>query len=207
MDIVVISDTHGLHRDLDIPDGDVLVHAGDITAYGHGDELIDINAWMGTLPHEYKIVVAGNHDRCFERDKSLCEKLLSNAIYLQDSSVELNGIVFYGSPWQPAFCNWSFNLPRNSTKIASVWDMIPEGIDVLITHGPPHGILDQNLEGHHCGCERMPAAIQRVKPKVHIFGHIHHCYGQVEIDGVRYVNAASCGEDYKATNVAQIIRV
>jgi len=145
MKIVCLADTHGMHSKLEVPYGDVLIHAGDFCGMGRSLEVIAFNEWLGTLPHPAKIVIAGNHDRPFERDPS-ARAFLTNAIYLQDSEVTVAGIRFYGIPWQPAFCNWAFNLQRGE-ELKRKWDIIPNGIDILITHGPPHKIGDLTLSG------------------------------------------------------------
>ncbi|HMQ30512.1 MAG TPA: metallophosphoesterase [Chloroflexaceae bacterium] len=99
--IVALSDTHGLHRHVQVPPGDILVRAGDLIRHGDRDELVDLNAWLGELPHHHKIIVVGNHDWCFEEDAEACVALLPNAVYLQDAAVAVEGITFYGSPWTP----------------------------------------------------------------------------------------------------------
>lgn len=98
MKLIAIGDTHGLHRSLDIPDGDVLIHTGDLTRHGMLDDVIEFNDFLGTLPHSHKIVIAGNHDICFEQYRKVCEELLPNCIYLQDQEVIIGRVKFYGSP-------------------------------------------------------------------------------------------------------------
>ena len=110
--IVAISDTHGLHRHLQVPPGDILVHAGDITGRGQLDQVVDFNEWLGGLPHRHKVVIAGNHDFCFEQQPLESAALLTNCIYLFDKAITLDGLCFYGSPWQPWFYDWAFNLGR-----------------------------------------------------------------------------------------------
>lgn len=109
----------------------------------------------------------------------------------------IEGINIYGSPWQPWYHDWAFNLERGE-EIKKKWDLIPQGVDVLITHGPPHKILDKTIEGVDAGCEMLVEAIKRVKPKIHVFGHIHEARGQVLQDGVHYINACSCDLTYRA---------
>ena len=154
MKIISISDTHGLHPSMKIPDGDLLVHAGDLTHHGALEDVIDFNNFLATLPHPHKIVIAGNHDFCFEEDRKACEEALTNCIYLQDQEVTIDGVRFYGSPWQPWFYDWAFNLERGP-KIRAKWDLIPEGIDILITHGPPYGIGDLTTRGDNAGCQDL----------------------------------------------------
>ncbi len=197
MKIIAISDTHGRHDQIDVPGGDVLVHAGDFCAYGTLDEVTAFNDYLGTLPHKHKIIVAGNHDWPFERDPEQAQKILNNAIYLQDSGIVIDGVRFYGSPWQPEFFNWAFNLPRGSA-LAEKWAGIPDDTDVLITHGPPAGVLDRTSAGISAGCVDLAGAVsQRIKPKLHIFGHIHEGYGLIDKQGTAYVNACCCDERYQ----------
>jgi Icc-related predicted phosphoesterase len=200
--IVLISDTHTKHElERYIPDGDVLVHAGDFMNSGYdARDIINFNGWLGRLPHKRKVVIAGNHDRFFEGDHaSYAEGLLTNATYLLDSGVTIDGFKFYGSPWQPAFYDWAFNLPRGAALKAK-WDLIPDDTDVLITHGPPYGIRDWAYPGReHLGCQDLLEATMRVKPQVHVFGHIHGGAGAfVEPStGTRFVNAAFLNEQYQ----------
>jgi Icc-related predicted phosphoesterase len=200
MKCIAVSDTHGKHADLQIPDGDVLIHAGDILRCGLIEELEIFNEWLGTLPHRHKLIIAGNHDWCFERKPVEARKILTNGSYLQDEAVSIDGLVFYGSPWQPAFMNWAFNLPRGK-KIARKWDQIPHQTDVLITHGPSYGILDECIDGKKAGCEELVHALKRIKPRYHVFGHIHEGYGVIERNGVTYVNASINTHLYQPSNL------
>jgi Icc-related predicted phosphoesterase len=199
--IVALSDTHGGHFSIDIPDGDILVHAGDITRHGTLDEIKGFNSFLAQLPHRYKIVVAGNHDICFEKDPQKSRELMTSCYYLQDQSIEIEGLKFYGSPWQPWFYDWAFNLPRG-TALKEKWDMIPDDTDVLITHGPPKGIGDRTGQGEQTGCEELLPVVTRVKPIVHIFGHIHEGYGEYEQNSIKFVNASICDQYYELANGA-----
>jgi hypothetical protein len=124
----------------------------------------------------------------------------SGITYLQDSGIEIDGLKFWGSPWQPWFCDWAFNLPRMGPDLREVWNKIPLGTDVLITHGPPHGVLDQVHGGDHLGCEELKNRLVSVKPQVHIFGHIHDSYGVAQSKTTTYVNPSSCDEQYRMRN-------
>lgn len=187
--LVLISDTHCLHDGLDIPDGDILVHAGDLTNRGTVSEVADFSTWLKGLPHKTKIVIAGNHDFCFENAANVCRDILGPIIYLQDESVQIDGLKFYGSPWQPTFFNWAFNLDRGE-QIAQKWALIPEDTEILITHGPPFGILDRTREGLAVGCEDLLERLSVINPKLHVFGHIHEGYGVSERRGTIFVNAS-----------------
>ncbi len=191
MKLVVLSDTHGRHKTIDIPDGDVLIHAGDFSVwFGTLEELAEFNDFLAQLPHVHKIVVAGNHDFPFERENAEARAILTHAHYLQDEALEIEGVKFYGSPWQPEFLNLAFNLPRGE-PLRRKWDMIPSDTDVLITHGPPHGIGDRTFDGLHVGCEELLARVQEIKPRVHVFGHIHEGRGRIDIGETTFVNAAT----------------
>ena len=170
MRIVAVADTHLFHDELVIPDGDVFIHAGDLCRGGDLDELRIAADWITSLPHRNKVVVAGNHDWAFDRDRAAARALF--ATYLEDSEVTLDGVRFYGSPWQPAFNDWAFNLPRGAA-LAAKWSLIPTGIDVLVTHSPPDGLGDRSPIGSRAGCADLRARVAEVVPRLHLFGHIH----------------------------------
>ncbi len=197
--IVAISDTHNNHRAFKIPDGDILIHAGDLTDMGELTDVQDFNDWLGTLPHRHKIVIAGNHDFCFQNEPETAEPLLTNCIYLRDQALTVRGINFYGSPWQPWFYNWAFNLQRGP-EIQAKWDLIPENVDILITHGPPGGILDKTYLGEAVGCADLLNAIKRLRPAYHIFGHIHESYGRFTNGHTEFINASSCSLENEPAN-------
>jgi Icc-related predicted phosphoesterase len=191
MRIACISDTHGFHRKLDVPEAEVLVHAGDFSARGGTvEELDDFNAWLGELPHRHKIVVAGNHDKLFEADPKLARARLSNAVYLEQSAVTLDGIRFWGCPVTPVLPHMAFAVQRGAA--GKYWDKIPDQTEVLITHGPPFGILDkENILAEHMGCMQLTKAVQRVRLRLHIFGHIHGGRGREQgPNGTQFVNCA-----------------
>ena len=201
MKLVLISDTHARHRDFATPPGDVLIFAGDMMTDGYRvGEIADFNSWLGDQPQTHKIVIAGNHDRLFESNRIESDYLLTNAVYLEDSPLIIGRVKFWGSPAQPEFCNWAFNYRRGS-DIDRVWQQIPEDTDVLITHGPPAGILDTvKRGGAHLGCADLKRAVQRVKPKLHVFGHIHGGYGEFHDGTTHFVNASLMDERYRPAN-------
>lgn len=200
MRLILISDTHGRHRNFTTPPGDILIHAGDIMTDGYRSrEISDFNTWLGEQPQVKKVVIAGNHDRLFESTTS-AQGVLTNAIYLENSEVEIDGLKFWGSPAQPEFYNWAFNYKRGE-DIDRIWRMIPDDTDVLITHGPPSGILDTVRPGkEHLGCGNLRAATVRVKPKLHVFGHIHGGYGEFDDGTTHFVNASLLSESYQPVN-------
>jgi Icc-related predicted phosphoesterase len=184
-----------------IPEGDILIHAGDLTNVGDTRDVYDFNDFLGEQPHPYKIVIAGNHDFCFESDSQRCREILTNAIYLQDEAMLLHGITFYGSPWQPWFLNWAFNLERGP-EIRQKWDRIPVETDVLITHGPPYGYLDYTRNKAYVGCRDLLEVVERIHPRLHVFGHIHEGAGTSRNDYTTFINASSCTADYHLLNPA-----
>ena len=204
MRIVCISDTHNRHERVRVPAGELLIHAGDFTVMGLSDEIRAFNEWLGTLPHRRKIVIAGNHEFLFERDPETARGLLTNAIYLQDASVTVDGLSIWGSPWQPEFGNLAFNLPRGDW-IAQKWKLIPNGTHILVTHGPPYGQNDALKGGRRVGCQDLAQAIRRVRPMLHVCGHIHQAYGASQDDGTRFVNASICNESYDPVNAPIVV--
>lgn len=185
-----MADTHLYHQDLEVPEGDVLVHAGDMTRSGTPVQLAEVAAWLRGFSHPHKIVVAGNHDRALEYDPVSARSLFDGLTYLQDASVTIDGVKFYGSPWQPEFHSWAFNLPRGP-EIAKRWAAIPDDTDVLITHGPPRGIGDRCGMDERAGCEDLLARVRVVKPRLHLFGHIHQDRGQWTIGDTHFANVTT----------------
>ena len=202
--LVCISDTHTKHDYIKVPDGDILVHAGDCSFTGTIAAIASFNTWLGTLPHKHKIVIAGNHDWLFQTDPALATSLLTNATYLQDSGVEIEGFKFWGSPVSPEFNAWAFNRKRGK-EINRHWKMIPMGTDVLITHGPPHGILDQTAHKQSVGCRNLGNRVFVVRPQFHIFGHIHEGYGMRCANGTTFINASSVNALYIPTNAPIVV--
>lgn len=207
MRLICISDTHGMHRQLTVPDGDILIHAGDCLGMGTLAELEDLDNWLSEQPHRHKILIAGNHDWCLQDDSAAAEALIKNAIYLRDSGVEIEGLKFWGSPWTPEFFDWAFNLSRGPV-IAERWQQIPADTDVLITHSPPAGILDQvptALRARSVGCEALTRELERLSLKIHLFGHIHESHGQQRMDDCLFVNASTYNGSLKPLNPAVVV--
>lgn len=195
-----MADTHGQLEHVNIPEGDVLIIAGDVCRGRSLQELKYLNNFLGALPHAHKVLIAGNHDLVMEQlGRVELERIFTHAVYLEDSGVTINGLNFWGSPWQPEFFNWAFNLPIGRA-LAEKWAKIPDNTDVLVTHGPPHGILDLTMRGKKVGCEELLKTVKRIKPRAHIFGHIHEGYGQVKKFGIRFVNASTCTLRYQPIN-------
>eukprot|EP00105_Crassostrea_gigas_P030140 XP_011452355.1 PREDICTED: metallophosphoesterase MPPED2 isoform X2 [Crassostrea gigas] len=223
---VCISDTHGKIEGskLHMPPGDVLLHAGDFTQKGHMNEIQKFNSYLGALPYKVKVVIAGNHDLTFddniteaslrtfgvqkstvqsylsERGLKSVKQMLTSAIYLEDSLVTVCGIKIYGAPWQPVFCDWGFNLKRGE-DILKKWQTIPADLDILMTHGPPVGHGDLTGGNNNVGCVELLNTVQkRVKPKFHVFGHIHEGYGVTSDGYTTFINASTCTRRYLPTN-------
>lgn len=205
MKIVAISDTHGLHRKLTIPSGDILVHAGDITRKGELETVDDFAKWLASLPHRHKIVIAGNHDHCLDiaqmRFDATSRRLLEDRgiHYLLDASRTLHvpwgpTLKFYGAPWVPNLALWAFD-DRNRDR----FERAPTDIDVLITHSPPIGIRDGTGQSRgHVGSHFVKRYVERCpRLKLHIFGHVHEGYGRSDLGEITFVNAASCTRAYE----------
>jgi len=187
--IAAFSDTHMLHQRVEIPEADLLIFAGDMSVCRTLQDIAGFNDFLKTLPHKHKVVIGGNHDHLLAASPELGRKLLHDAIYLQDESIIIEGVKIYGSPWQPIFntnaCD-AFALPRGKV-IRQKWDMIPPDTDILITHSPPAGIMDEDGGVSH-GCTDLFYAVQRIAPAFHIFGHIHNHNGMQRIGPTTYIN-------------------
>jgi Icc-related predicted phosphoesterase len=218
MKIVAISDTHCRHKQVEIPECDLLIHAGDITGRGEVSVLQNFLGWLDDQPATHKVIIPGNHDYCFQQARNIPRVQAALAehpdiICLQDSEVTIEGLKIYGSPWQPWFYDWAFNFPRNDGgKMArETWAKIPDDTDILITHGPPHGILDRvdnpgQRENPHVGCKWLISRIDELdKLRLHVAGHIHEGYGLQERNGVTHINASICTLEYKPTNNPVVI--
>ncbi|MFN0049320.1 MAG: metallophosphatase domain-containing protein [Cytophagales bacterium] len=176
MKIIAIADTHGQHHNLKIQKGDILIHAGDVTQYGNEDELYDFLEWFGCQKPTFKVWIGGEHDWCLESTKlsritDVRKKGIGTMVCLQNSSITINGFKIYGSPVTPYFRGMALNRERGK-EIKVMWQKIPSDTDILITHGPPFGILDKGV-----GCEELLAKVIKVKPRLHIFGHVHQGFG------------------------------
>ena len=210
MKITLISDTHTKHKEItkDLIGGDLIIHAGDLSDMGYLNEVRDFLKWYKQLPYDEKVFICGNHDFGFQDYPVEIEMMLREhpeIDYLQDNMYVIGddyekSIKIWGSPWQPRFYDWAFNADRGD-DIKQHWDKIPNDIDILVTHGPAFGHLDKIIgQTNSLGCEELTKAIERVKPKIHVCGHIHSGYGY-KFDGTtHYFNAAVLGERYLYQN-------
>jgi Icc-related predicted phosphoesterase len=184
MRLIVVSDTHGRHGLItDIPEGDILVHAGDFMNSGlYSEEILSFNHWLAKQAIERRLVCGGNHDRLFQLAPEPARRLLTNATYLESAGVTIDGVSFWASPYTPEFMNWAFMYPRGAGT--RYWDQIPYDLDVLITHGPPFGILDQiEPGGAHLGCEQLLKAVEEKKPKSpHIWSYSRRSRGPLTME-------------------------
>jgi Icc-related predicted phosphoesterase len=173
--LVALADTHLQHDDLVVPDGDVLVHAGDLLQHGSLEELARAADFLRALPHPVKIVVAGNHEVCLERTPAEARALLEGFVYLEDAATTIGDLVVYGTPWTTKFRVWAFGATRGA-ELAAKWAKIPDRVDILVTHGPPYGFGDRiewKQQQRHVGCADLLARVRQVEPQLHLFGHIH----------------------------------
>lgn len=186
-------------------EGDILVHCGDVSNMGRTHEIKEFLDWFSNTPFTHKVFIAGNHDFGFEMATTIAPEYVEKGVhYLFDSSVEIDGIKFYGSPWQPEFYNWAFNLKRGK-ELADKWALIPTDVDILITHGPAYRMLDHTISGGMVGDEDLFNRIIEVKPKIHACGHIHWAFGQKTFNDVDFINAAVLNERYEHENKPVVI--
>jgi Icc-related predicted phosphoesterase len=207
MVLVLFGDTHELHREVDVPAGDVLICVGDFTMFSRSLSAIeDFNEWLGELPHRHKIVIPGNHESFLEADPQR-RSLLDNANVLMNESIVVEGLRIHGSPMTPLL-GTAFGMSSPADR-KSHWSKVPDDTDVLITHGPPFGILDLSPDN----AERMgdPELRNRIRElpalKLHVFGHIHGAFGAVERDGVRFENVALLGQHGDLEQSPTVLRI
>lgn len=196
MIIDCISDLHGHYPKLD--GGSLLIVAGDLTARDTDKQVDEFGEWLAKQKYDLKVFIGGNHDGFLQKNFAPIESL--DIVYLCDSGITYKDFKIWGSPWTPTFHNWHFMKDRGE-DIRAKWDLIPNNIDILVTHGPPYGILDKNIRGEHCGCEELREAAFRISPKLHMFGHIHEQGGKTLNTGITtYVNASIMNEKYQPLN-------
>lgn len=207
----VISDTHTKHEELIIPnDIDMIIHAGDFTNHRspvlNHNEAIKFLTWYDNIKGiKYKLLICGNHDTSFESsiiDKYVIKLFYPSITYLFHETITIEGLKIFGSPYTPEFHNWAFNVKR--ANLFKYWEQIEDNTDIIITHTPPMGILDlasRNDESGYeqTGCRSLMKNIERVNPKLHVFGHIHSERG-IKNDGIREIS----GLQTKFVNAAML---
>ena len=244
MKIVAISDTHNQHDSLTIPECDILIHAGDATMIGSPDEMKAFFKWFSNQPAKQRIFVPGNHEvgyyHWFARlgltlDDTVDSIRVHSHEYpdgvfpVVDSERITNNdpyLLIYGSPWTKVSSRWAWQFsewPENGITPKAIWGGIPNDTDILVTHGPPYGILDfvphknispnnpswlVDLAGRTLGDRVMLEEIKkRPSIKYHFFGHIHEGHGHLEVAGVKYYNVSICDEGYKPVNPITIVEI
>lgn len=204
--ITAFSDTHTFHKKTHLPICDISIFAGDLSSVGYKHEIKDFLKWYSNQTGPtFKIFIAGNHDISFENDKEMVKELLNeypDLIYLENSSTEVYGIKIWGSPFSPTFGKgWAFNANRGD-EIQKIWDLIPEDTNIVVTHTPVFGKLDYSrYKNENAGCENLRNTIKKIKPKIHVCGHIHECGGSlVEDEHTTYINASLMDFYFKPRN-------
>lgn len=229
MKIVCISDTHQKLDQVTVPDGDILLHAGDLSWVGSLEEIAKELKALGEKAKKFKacVFIAGNHDRMAQQNPELIESIAKDngLIYLQDSLVVVEGQKIYGSPWTPAFGRgWAFQL-GTVQQSEEIWAKIPEGVDIVVTHGPPHGLLDgverdsvdrdpisweitkRYTHTEHVGCPFLLDRLLKIKPRLWVGGHIHEGYGATVFESVLFVNPSTCDAHYDPCNKPLVVDI
>jgi Icc-related predicted phosphoesterase len=204
--VVCISDTHELHREIELPHGDILIHAGDFTMFSKSPAAIaDFNEWLGEQSHPHKVVVPGNHEFFLEAEPAH-RSLLSNAIVLIHESLRVMGLHIWGSPTTPLYGGaFGLSAPRDRSRLYAT---IPQDVDILVTHGPPYGVLDRSPGTlHHAGDPELLHAVTQLQPRLHVFGHIHGAQGSITKDETLMVNAAMLTLDGGIRNFPVVLRM
>lgn len=212
MKIVCISDTHGDHQKVSLPEGDVLVHAGDITAHGSREDYLNFIEWFARQPFEYKVFIAGNHDTYLESNPTEAAAVAksNNTYYLNDSGVTIGGVKIWGSPITPQFHDWSF-MRAPGEHIEKHWALIPADTQLLVTHGPVWGVLDAVQRSaeltEHTGCPSLATRVSEVRPAYHVFGHIHEAYGEYVHNNTTHLNVSTMNMSYEIQNAPVVITI
>ena len=208
MRIVIMSDTHQHPlSEWVVPDGDVLIHSGDFSKGKKLKWVKALNSQLEKLPHKHKLLVGGNHDWALQLQREASIAALTAATYLEDQAVVIDGVKFYGTPWQPEYRNWAFNLPRGSLDLRDKWKAIPEDVDVLITHTPPNTVCDLAWEGsgEQVGCGQLRWRLEEISPILHVFGHVHEARGHEMVNNTLCVNASSTDRRYQVVPTVVVI--
>lgn len=210
MKIICISDTHGLHGQVEIPECDLLIHAGDATMSGTKGAFASCVSWLEEQPAKEIALIAGNHDFCCqERPDEIAEVIKPTRIhYLNESDINIGGVLIWGSPWSKWFYDWAFNIPKSGES--EWWDKFGTHApavrpDIIVTHAPPFGYGDVTTRGERVGDLFLGNMIAQVKPVLHVCGHIHESYGLREANGIKFANASVVNRAYRVVNPPIIV--
>lgn len=202
--ITAISDTHTYHDQIKIEPCDILIHSGDFSFRGGYQETIDFLKWIEKQPAKHRIWGSGNHDFMGQNEKTLFKGLIEEyaptSTYLEHEGINIEGLSIWLNPFTPTYYDWAFMADPGSSKMLSSLSIIPSNLDILITHGPAYGILDLTKNGERVGCQDLLNELERIRPRYHIFGHIHESAGQLFVDGTTHINASILDENYKVKN-------
>lgn len=219
MKVCAISDVHCKWNKVTIPECDLLISAGDYSFLGEPHVIKDFHKWLNKQPVQHIISLQGNHEKGVEKNFELSKLIALEACprvhFIEEGLVEIEGVRIWCSAIQPFFCNWAYNRYPGE-DIQRHWDLIPNNLDIMVIHGPCHGILDwipyfNNTKGEidvrHVGCPQLLQKTLEIKPKAFICGHIHEAYGEVYKNGIHFINAAICDENYKAVNTPIVFEI
>lgn len=223
--IVFLSDTHGYHRKVSLPEGDWLIHGGDYSSQGREPETKDFINWFASQTQfKEKIFIAGNHDKTQDpkfnwrftdgsKPKWLQDLLAQlpefNVTYLENNYKIIDGLKIWGSPISPWFHGdiWGFNKHRGD-DIQEIWNQIPLDTDIILTHTPVKGkcdLVERNQE--YAGCENLLPTLWNIKPMLHMSGHLHTGYGINKDETTTFVNGSLLNDDYQLINLPWIIEI
>lgn len=200
MKCTAISDLHGFFPE-SLPGGDLLIVAGDLTGSDTEDEHREFQDWLWEQEYKKKIYIAGNHDTLLTKDYF---KLELEFDYLCDSGIEYKGLKIYGSPWSLRFPGMNpkcmaFTVDTEVELLAK-WAEIPADTDILVTHCPPWGILDKCDNGLRVGSPSLRNRVDMIRPRYHIFGHLHESYGIEKHGETTFINCSHVNERYEPVN-------
>lgn len=220
--LIFISDTHTYHDKIKLPKCDILVHAGDYSFIGSIPEVNKFMTWFSEQDCSYRVCINGNHEKMFWKNPNLFMSLIpKNVIFLLDNQVEIEGLNFYGSPHTKEFCSWAYPY-FNEQEAEVIWNKIPDDTDILITHMPAYkmhdgapykvgrnGLLVPSLDegGEPVGCKVLKSRIEKVKPLIHVAGHIHEGAGYTETKETLFINASVCDGKYKPINPITVVDI
>ena len=213
MRVAMVSDTHTMFEGLTVPSCDLLISAGDYSHRGEKESVIRYHRWLDKQPADLVLSVQGNHEvwvqENWEEAVSIVHELSDKIHFMSKSTLQYGKKKIFCSAFSPEFNNWAYPFKRGKDAEWH-WKGIPANTEILVTHGPPCGILDQITEGLSVplGCEALRERVKTLKRlKLHVFGHIHGGSGEKLVDGVLYVNAAICNEQYRPVNPVRVVDI